>query len=373
MASPTMIGSTATVISSTETASRANIASSATMASPTFTGSPLSTSDFAAEIKDKAARRKPLLTIDTTQSNNSAPTSAASSSVYGQSRSHDDEYGSPEIGEGVSARPGPTDPLSLISQEAYEDEVPIYTRSHPIVNEFETAYLEEAFGVSATTDLIATGEMSTATTKPSSSFMSPTKLGKALRRNLANLKLSKPESTDSKLGANKGAVQSPKLAGSNASESVYRNWDANKGTVRSPGEPSVPQANLYRDPVYPQPPSPEISRFRQASTSPRHKQHTSEPTATTSATNTQTSPTSPEHFRVPRKSVGSSDARVVSDGKKLQNPAPSSSQEESSTAGAQGRAKPKESAKDLKAKAKMEREDFVAFKVSYQLILRHGF
>lgn len=355
MASPTMMGSTATVMSSTDTASPTNIASSATMASPVFTGSPLSTSDFAAKANDKATRRKPLLTIDTTQSNKSAPTSTTSSSAYGQSRSHSDEYGSPKIREGVSTRPGPTDALSLNSQEAYEDEVPIYTRSHPIVNEFEAAYLEEAFEVSSTTDLIATGETSTAITEPASSFMSPTKLGKALRRNFANLKLPKPESIYSRLGANKGAAQSPKLAGSNASESVYRNWDANKGTIRSPGESSVPQANLYRDPMYPQPPSPEISRFRQASTSSRNIQHTSGPTATTGATNTQTSPTSPGQFRVPRKSVGPGDVRVVSDGKKLQQPAPSSSQEESSTAGAQERAK---------AKAKMEREDFVAFKVN---------
>lgn len=371
MINSTKIASTATTMSSTDTASSVSVAGSTTMGSPAIAGSHISTSSFAAKIKDKATHRKHLLTLDTTRSNMDAPTSTASSSAYGQSKNQNDEFGSPKTGPGFMTRSGPSDQLFLSPQEAYEDEVPICTRSRPIIDEFEAAYPEEASGVTSTKDLIAAVGTSTATTEPSSSFMSPTNLVRALRRNFANLKLAKPDTTRSSSNANKGAVQSPNQAGSNASKSVYRNWDANEGTVRSPGESSVPPVNPHREPMYSQPPSPEISRFRQASTSAHKNQHAGGPMATTGTTSKQASPTSPGQFRIPRKSVGSGDTRAVSTGKKVQKEAQSCSQGESSTSGAQGKEKPKESAKDLEAKAKMEREDFVAFKVSYQFVFDH--
>ena len=337
MASPTKIGSSATVMSSTTTAG------SAMMASPPIIKSPISTTSLAAKVKDKATRHRPLLTVDTTRSNKSAPTSTISSPSR-QPRYQNDEFASTKIDEVYMARSGPTDKLSLTTQEAYEDEVPIYTRCHPIVKEFEAAYLEEAFEVSSTNDLIVIDGASTATTEPPTSFMSPTKLGKALRRNFANLKLAKADST-------------------------YNKSDANKGAVPSPGESSFPQANFHREPIYSQPPSPAISRFGQASASAYNNQHASRLTATTGSASKQTSPTSPGPFRIPRKSVGSGDAREISDRKKVPKKAQRSSQGESSTSAAQGREEPKESAQDRKAKAKMEREDFVAFKVSYQFVL----
>lgn len=338
---PTKIASTATSMSSTDTASPVNIAGSAATASPKSTGGPISTSDFAAKVRDKASRSQPLLTVDTTRSTKAVPASATSSSAYGQPRNRNDDYGSSKTGERSKTRPNPTDPLSLTHQDTYEDEVPIYTRSHPIVNEFAAGYLGAPLEISAAQNLIAAGESSPATTEPSSSFMSPTRMGKALRRNLANLKIAKPDSTYSKSNADKGAGQSSEQAGSSASDSVYRNWDANKGTVRSLGKSSIPQVNPYREQMYSQPPSPEISRFSSTST------------ATTDST---TSPTSPRRFRILRKSVGSGDPRAVSTGKKVLKKG------ESSTSGAQGKETPEEYS---------EEEDFVAFKVSYQLVPRH--
>ena len=329
-----------TGMSTTGTASSVNMASSATVTSPALIGSHMSTLDFAAKVKDKATRSKPVLTINTTRPKNSNPTSHASSSAYGKPRKYKNEGVSSKVGEGFTTRSGPTDLFSRTPQDADEDEVAIYTRSHPIVNEFETAYLEEAFGVSSTKDLIATGEPSTPTGDSSSSFfMSPTKLGKALRRQFANLKLAKPDSKFSKSDANRGAVQSP-------------------------GEPFIPLANLYREPTYSQSPSPEISRFRQASTSAHENQHGSGTMKTAGTASQQASPTSPKQFRIPRKSVGSGDARAVSGGKESQKTVQGSSQGESSTSAAQEGAKPKES-------AGMEEEDYVASKVGYELVLHH--
>lgn len=337
LACPTVMASPAEIGNSTTTAG------CAMMASRPIIGSPISTSSFAAKVKDKATRHRPLLTVDTTRSNKSAPTLAISSPCK-QHRYQNAEYASSKTDEGHLAHSGPTDQLSLTTQEAYEDEVPIYTRNHPIVKEFEAAYLEEAFEVSSTNDLIAKDEASTATTEPPSSFMSPTKLGKALRRNLTNLKLAKPDLTNNKS-------------------------DACKGVIPSPEESSIPQANPHREPVYSQPPSPAISRYGQASTSARNNQHASRVTATTGSASKQASPTSPEPLRIPRKSVGSGDARAISDSTEVPKKAQRSSQGESSTSAAQGMEERKESAKDLKAKAKMERENFVAFKVSYQFVL----
>lgn len=289
MASPTKMSSTATIANSTD------------KASPAMTGGPIDTASFAAKVKDKATRRKPLLTVDTARSNKTSAKPAASSSAHGQSVN---DYGISETGEDLNIRPGLTDTPTLTPQKAYKDEVSIHTHGYPIINEFETACLE----VGSSKDVMATGKASTATTEPSPS-MSPAKFGKSFRWNFAHLKPAKSDSTSSKSDTNKGALHSPKEAG--------------------PG-----------------------------------------PSATTGNTSNQASPISPSGFQIPRKSVGSGDARAVSSGLNVQKTA-QSSQEESSKTGAQAKAKQKESANARKAKAKLEREDFVTFKVSYHLVLHH--
>lgn len=157
----------------TGTLSPANTAVSATLASPTITGSQVSTSSFAAKGKDKATRHRPRLTVNTNLSNKSTPTSAASSSAYGQPSNENDEYGSSEVGEGFKTRPGSKDPLSL--------------------------------------NLLEFHEASTPTTEPSSSFMSPTTLAKALRRNFAKLSATTGTTSNTRAGKERAGESAREL------------------------------------------------------------------------------------------------------------------------------------------------------------------
>ncbi|MCJ1466462.1 hypothetical protein MMC07_005081 [Pseudocyphellaria aurata] len=176
MASPTNMASTATIANSTDQASQ------------TMTGSPIDTTSFAAKVKDKAIRRKPLLTVDTARSNKSSAIPAAISSAHGQSIN---DNGLSETGEDLNGHSGLTDSPSLNPQKAYED---------------------EALEVSPTKGLTATDEASSATTESSPS-RSPAKIGKSLLRNFAFLKPARSDPSET----NKGALHSPKEAGPNAS------------------------------------------------------------------------------------------------------------------------------------------------------------
>ena len=339
--------------------------------------------------------RKPVPNLETTSSAMNALTPDPSSSVHGRLSSQSDPFGSHPMVERSTVRQGSKISSPIIARRAHQNEAPTYTPRHPIIKEFEKAYLEEAFGVSSTRDLLATPQSKHATREPSSLANIPSKRRKAQGLNISNFISPLSALVHRSSREKKEAAQSPKELRSTKTPQCHQNISNmtspvqespchkpdNKGSVRAIVESSSGNTTPRKNSPHPNSPLPEPP-YRSNLGINRNPTEQSSENLTSHLQNFLNLPSSPSQS--PYHNVDSN-ARTVrnpvefSSGNHRQNIAnlPSSPSEsphrtrdgttgaESSASGAKGKDKePRDSAEDPEAKAQMEQENFVAFKVN---------